>query len=282
MSTMTKVFVVLTAIFSIALSCMFIAAAAQWDNWRQLALAYQAQAGNAVAAQNNAVAGAQAALALKDDALAARTKELADAQSKIQGLTDDLARTRSELAQSSNERLAAEAGRTKLQEILDVSNGRLKELEKQNQTMLAQTIDLQSRNSRLNSRVMELTTNSTVLSDQVRNLQEKLVAAEQGGAPRGAAKPADNAPGIAAVQPKVAGNIRGEITGVDGNIAQINVGESSGVSPGMVFIVYRNGGAYVCDLVIEKVRPREAVGRLTTTGGQQVRAGDQVADGIRS
>ena len=69
---------------------------------------------------------------------------------------------------------------------------------------------------------------------------------------------------------------------MDGNIATINVGESSGVSAGMVFSVYRSGGAYVCDLLIEKVRPGEAVGRLTTTNGQQVRSGDQVADGIRS
>lgn len=277
---MTKVFVVLTAIFSIALSCLFISAAAQWDNWRQVALTYQDLRNAAITQQNNAVAGAQAALAQKDDALAARGKELADAQAKIQSMTDDTAKLRSELAQAKNERTATEAGRTKLQEILDVTTGRLKEIEKQNQTFLAQNIDLQSRNSRMNARLLEQTTNVTVLSDQVRNLQEKLAAAEQAGT-RGK-KPAEQAKGATSVEPKVAGNIRGTITGVDGNIATINVGESSGVSPGMVFIVYRDGGAYVCDLVIEKVRPSESAGRLTTAGGQQVRSGDQVADGIRS
>ena len=44
MSTLTKVFVFLTSIFGIVLSCLFVAAAAQWDNWKQLAQTYQQQA----------------------------------------------------------------------------------------------------------------------------------------------------------------------------------------------------------------------------------------------
>ena len=90
--------------------------------------------------------------------------------------TGDLSRR---LSQTENERLAFEAGRTKLQEILDVTTGELKALQQQNKTLLSQNIDLQSRGARQNSRILELTTTVTIQQDQIRNIQEKLYAAEQ-------------------------------------------------------------------------------------------------------
>jgi hypothetical protein len=287
-STLTKVFVVLTAVLSIALSCMFIAAAAQWDNWKELALNYQDLRNDAITREQSTAAAMQAALAMKDEALAVQARKLGEALDEVQEVKDQNAKLQSELSQVKNERLALEAGRAKLQEILDVTTGELKALQKQNQTLLSQNIDLQSRVSRQNNRILELTTSVTILQDQIRNIQEKLYACEQHTAEleqRVAAAPPraapESPPGAVAVAPTVAGEIRGEIIGIEGIYATINVGEGSGVVPGMTFMVYREGGTYLGDLTIERVRPNEAGGKLTTLMEGEVRRGDSVVYGMQ-
>jgi hypothetical protein len=287
-STLTKVFVVLTSVLSIALSCLFIAAAAQWDNWRDLAFKYQEGRNAAITQAQSTAASMQAALAMKDEALATQARKLQSALDTVNDLNNQNAGLRSDLAKTENERLAAEAGRTKLQEILDVSTGELKATQKQNQTLLSQNIDLQSRGARLNNRVLELTTSVTILQDQIRNIQEKLYACEQqnteleqraGTAVTRAPAP-EAPPGVVAAAPSVAGEIRGEIVEVDGVYATINVGEGAGVVPGMTFMVYREGGVYLGDLVIERVRPSQAGGRLATLVEGEIRKGDAVVYGM--
>lgn len=284
MSTMTKVFTVLNAVMSIALSCLFIAAAAQWDNWKDLAQTYQGQRDAAVGHWQNAVASGLAATALKDESISSKNAEVAKGQSEIQDLTEKLTKSSSELTLVKNERLAFEAGRTKLQETLDTVTGELKSVRAQNQTMLKDNTELQSRNIKLNNRVLELTTNVTILQEENRNVQEKLYACQTGRS--GAATPSraavDNVPGTVAVPaPKVAGAIKGEITNIDGTYASINVGESSGVTPGMTFVVYR-GSSYLGDLTVESVRPGESVGKLTTLAAGGVRNGDMIRSDVNN
>ena len=288
MSTLTKVFIVLTAVLSIALSCLFISAAAQWDNWRDLAQANQTKSEAAQTQAQSISASMQAAVALKDEALADQGRRLKGTLDEVQKLKDQNAKLFSDLSKAENERLAFEAGRAKLQEILDVTTGELKSTQKQNQTLASQNIDLQSRNARQNSRILELTTNVTIQQDQIRNMQEKLFACEQenvklaqGQTGGSAAKPATASPtGAVAVAPTVTGEIRGEILELNGIYATVNVGESSGVSVGMTFMVYRTGGAYLGDLVIEQVRPGQAAGKLTTVAEAGIRKGDAVVYGL--
>jgi hypothetical protein len=282
---MTKVFIVLTAVLSIAVSCLFIAAAAQWTNWRDLAEQYQKLEQAAVSQRMNQEVITASSIALLDDALKAKTQELDAAQNQNRALTNDLLDSKRELARQRNEAVAAEAGRKKLEEILDVHTAELKALQNQNQTLLTRNIDLQTRNTSLNSRVLELTSNATILTDQVRNLQEKLYTAEQqvadlqsGRAGGRVAQVGEAVPGTVAVSPTVAGPIRGEITEIDGNYASINIGESSGVVSGMTFMVHR-GSTFVAELLVDRVRPEQAGGKLKTVQ-HEVRRGDAVAYGL--
>ena len=272
---------------SIALSCLFISAAAQWDNWKGLAETYQQGRDAAITEKQAAVAAAQASLAMKDEQYAAQGRELAAARDKLQSTESENAQLKSDLAQARNEPLAFEAGRTKLQEILAVNTGELKSVQAQNQSLLSQNIDLQSRNARQNSRILELTTKVSIQQDQIRNIQEKLFAAEQRAAGRdytsgysGETEMPASPAGVTAVAPSVAGEIRGQVKMVNGVYAEINVGESSGVGPGMTFMVYRDGGTYVGDLIIESVRPNQAGGRLTTLVQGGVQTGDAVVYGL--
>ena len=81
------------------------------------------------------------------------------------------------------------------------------------------------------------------------------------------------------VHPSVKGVIDGTVTSVDGNYASISVGESSGVSPGMEFMLVRNG-SYLGDLLIDTVRPKEAGGKLVLAAGRIVQAGDLARFGL--
>ena len=284
MSTMTKVFVVLNTVLSVALSVLFVSAAAQWTNYRRLHDSYKAERDAAITQRQNTAATMTASLALKDEALAAAQADLSQTLTERDRQREDLEKTRSELAIVKNERQAFEAGREMLQQILDVNSSELKTVQKQNQDLVARNIDLEARNGRLNSRVLELTTNVTILTDQVRNVQEKLYACEQGGArmPRQAAAmpggplPIENPPGAVAAVPLASGDINAEIIEVDGGYAAINVGESSGVVEGMTFMIYREGGVYLGDLIVDRVRPQEAGGRLTTLVQGEIRRGDRV------
>jgi len=287
-STLTKVFVVLTSVLAIALSCLFVAAAAQWDNWRGLAQQYQTDRDAAITLAHNTAANMQAALAMKDDALAALTRDLDAAQTNLQKSADEVAALKSQLAQTENQRLALDASRKKLEEMLDVTMTELKGAQKQNQSLLAENIDLQSRNARLNSRTLELTTEVNILRDETRNIQEKLYACERQNAElqslaagRPAAPTAPEVPGAVTAAP--AGGvreIRGKIIDVKDSYASIDVGETSGVVPGMTFMVYREGAVYLGDLVIDRVRPKEAGGRLVQMQNE-IRVGDLVAFGVK-
>lgn len=284
MSTLTKVFVFLTSIFGIVLSCLFVAAAAQWDNWKQLAQTYQQQAQGEFTQRINVQATSAAELAMKSDALEEKARLLAAAEQKIVQLTGEVSKTQGELARARNDAQAFEAGRAKLQESLDVVTRQLDGTQKQNVTLLSQNTDLQTRNAKLNGRVLDLTAKVTTLTDESRNLQEKLFAAEQqmaaGGRGQGGASVEPTSPsGVRAAQPLAKGPIRAEVVEVQGAYASINAGESSGVSTGMTFIVYRENGKYVGDLVVDRVWPGQAAGKLASVQGA-VQVGDDAIFGL--
>lgn len=279
MSTLTKVFIVLTAIFSITSSVLFIGYAAQESNWKKVAQSAETRAEAEWAQRAALLASTEAALAMKGEQVAAAMREIADLQKKLGLAADREATLTRNLAEKTNEAAGFEAGRTKLQEILDVQTAQLRSAEEQNRTLVTQGIDLQTRNTRLNSRVLELTARITILTEETRNLQEKLYAAER-TASAGPGRGESGTPaGAVAVRPSVSGPIRAEVIEVRDNYVSINAGESSGVQKGMTFLLSRDG-QYVGDLVIDRVRPTEAGGKVQLAARGAVSMGDSAAFGV--
>ncbi len=289
MSTMTKVFVVLTSVVAIVLSCLTVATAARWSNLKDQIDSYQQLYQAELVKRMNLEGIMAVGLAMKDDAFKAQSQLLAREHEEVRRVTSDLATKSLDLARETNDRVAAEAGRKKLEEILQVQTEEVTASRKYQQELLTDNIDLQTRNQRLAGRVLELTSQTTILTDELRNLQEKLFAAEQKMKDlqqtmvAGARRPAEGgeAPaGVVPVSPQVAGPIRGEVVEVDGRYVSLSVGETSGVVQGMTFMIYR-GAAYVGDVRVESVRPRESGGKVTmVAGGQSVQRGDQVIYGL--
>ncbi len=289
MSTMTKVFIVLTAVLAIVLSCLTIASAAQWSNAEENIRNYQKLADAETVRRMNTEAVLATSLAIKDDTIKSLRRELANTQAESRRLADELATVRNDLAREENAAVAAEAGRKKLEEILAVQTAELTATRKQNEELVSQNIDLQTRNQRLSARVLELTSQTTVANEQNRNLQEKLYACEQAqarmqktSATGGQYVAEEAATGVTAVSPTVVGPIRGEVVEIDGRYVSLNVGSSSGVVEGMTFMIYR-GSTYVGDVEIETVRPHESGGRVTMQApGQQIARGDFAEYGLNA
>lgn len=288
-STMTKVFIGLVSVLAFVLSSLAVASAARWSNAREQIADYQQLYQSELVRRQNIEGQMAVSLAMKDEALKQERQLRMGREAQVSELTDKLAARNIDLARETNDRVAAEAGRKKLEEILDAQNREMTSMRKQDQELLREKIDLQTRNQRLGSRVLELTSQVTIQTDEIRNLQEKLYAAEQalaraqqglGGTRRGTPTAEETPTGVVAAKPAVAGPIQGEIVEVDGRYVSINVGETSGVVPGMPFMVHR-GGRYVADVHIESVQPKQAGGKVTLLKpGEQVRQGDRVSYGM--
>jgi hypothetical protein len=287
-STLTKVFVVLTSVVAIVLSCLTVATAARWSNLRENLESYQQLYQSEFVKRMNTETVMATSLAMKDDELQQARALVTKRDDDVRQLGDQLAAARADLARRTNEAVTAEAGRKKLEAILEVQTAELSGTQKQNQVLVSQNIDLQTRNQRLATRNLELTGQLTIAVDENRNLQEKLYAAQQmtkelqrsgGGAAR-APSAVETPGGVVPVSQQVAGPISGEVVQMENGYVTVNVGETSGVVQGMEFMIYR-GQTYIGDLKVETVRPKEAGGKLTLVRtGQQVQRGDRVVCGL--
>jgi peptidoglycan hydrolase CwlO-like protein len=281
-SALTKVFIVLTTVLSITVSSLFVAAAARWQNMRELVDGYRTARNAAVTQRMAMQSRMQVELAIRTDQIAEVTRALQDAQQKIQDLTDQEATLKADLAEAKQQALAYDAARTKLREMLSVVTNERQSIQMHNQELLGQNTDLQTRNTRLNERALELTARVATLTDEVRNLKEKNYAYEQQLASaqrRGAAGPAapEKVAGAAeAVQPRVAATSIGTIRSIDGKYAQFDLGETDGVVPGATWTITR-GGNFVGELIVDSVRPKSAGGRLVlVSDGRTAQVGDLV------
>lgn len=289
MSVLTKVFVVLLTVFSIALSMLVVAGFARQEDWRaeaeqQRAAALASQAAfNTV--QQNAALEQQRALARHQDDLNT-IKEL-NAQ-RVAGEAK-LAELERKLAEAES-RFAVEQGQVTTvsdqNKLLQAAFNREKEFSAR---LAAANSDLQRRNIDLNDRVKELTVSLAMATSQIKALKQQLAAVETAGGealaqvPGGpnvveADTPSVSMPSI----PPPLTPIRGEVTSVKGELASISVGNTDGVVPGMVFLVYRRAGEtakpmYVGSIRITRVEATEAAG-LIEQSTSDLKVGDQVRD----
>jgi hypothetical protein len=289
-SVLTKVFVVLLTVFSIALSMLVVAAFAEQQNWKSSAGQWQAAAAAAQAkeqvATQNASLDLQRALARHGEDV--RTiNALKDARVAAEAKIGDLERLKAE----SESRLTVEQGAvTSLADhnkLLQAAINREKEL---TEKLATRKSELEQENVDLTDRVKELTVNMAMAASQIRALRQQIASME--GTPGAeAVTQVPGGPGIveadtptaaAPAMPSVTAPIRGEIKDVKGNLASITVGNADGVAPGMNFLIYRPGQdgkppLYLGMLRINKVDANESAGQIDQTSGD-VRAGDMVRD----
>lgn len=286
MSTTTKIFIVLVCLFAFLFTPLTIQFAARVDDWKGLVEEYRDFALNSQVHNRNVVALSITEKLAMEDELEAMTAQLAGSDEKNVAL-------QRQLADLSGEKDALELANRSLEATVNIQTAansvkakENQELAKANTGLREHNDELMTRNIGLNDTLKEMTAKNLILEQKRRMLEEENLAirdenrrfremAKLGPASdTGAVGPMET---VQAEGPVAASPIRGEITQVEGGLAEINVGSADGVSKDMVFVVMRNA-RYLGDLRVNALEPGSAVGVLELTGQGEIKAGDLVRD----
>jgi hypothetical protein len=291
LSTLTKVFIVVLVVFSIAFTTMTVSIVAQSTDWRDTALKYEEHARVADTNLRNQIAASAAELATARDSIKSHLDKIGELETQLKANGTELARSRSDLAKAESEKSSSEAMNRGLLAQLQIADAGRAEYRKQRDEIEKRNIELERRNIDLNDRVNEQTARIAVLFEQKRQYEQQLnilkteneKLARDAGRPAGAAvleAPAGAAmSNVTAMSPVSATAIRGKVLDVTRNIITISVGTADGVKKDMVFVITR-GDQYVGDLRINSVMPNQAAGRIVRSASPPTppTAGDQVTD----
>ena len=288
MTTTTKIFVILVCLFAFIFTPLAIQFAAQKHNWRELANDYRSDLEIAYANERSVMAIAASEIerhkALRDkqyDSLLALQQEAAQLERQIADLTQ-------ERDQSNRSRDDWETSARLLTAEMAVKTRHNQELNDAKEKALARERELQARNLQLNDRVKELSAQLVVVTQQLNQKLQEIVAYreenkqlrhESGlGLGRGPLI-GSPAPSAQAKTPAASSPIYGTVTRVEGSLATLDVGSASGLSEGSEMVVLRNND-WICDLrITSQITPQEAVGEVMVGAeDKQIRSGDQVQD----
>jgi len=290
LSVLTKVFIVLLVVSSIAFTSMTVAVVARTPNWRDLAEKYQEHARVADTALRHEIAANAALLATLRDDVQLKLERIGELETGLQAARNEAAQLRAEVAKAGAERSSAEAMNRGLFAQLQATEQARTEYLKQRDALEKTQIDLQQRNIDLSDRVNELTAQVGVLREQQRHYEQQINIlrtenerlAQVARAPSRALtleEPSAAAMrGVTPLTPVPARAIRGKVLDVSGNLITISVGSADGVKKDMVFVVHRQG-QYVGDIQVNMVDPNRSAGRVVKAN-MAPRAGDDITDAL--
>lgn len=290
MSTLTKVFIVLLVVFSIAFTTMTISVVAQQSSWRDAANKFQEHARIADTNLRHMHAANATELAAASETINGHLDRVKGLEKQLKTSQNEVARRQSELARASSERSSSDAIKRGLLAQLQTVEAARAEYQTQRDGLERRNIDLERRNIDLNDRVNELTAQVAVMMEQQRQLEQQINVltdanqrvSRRSGVPAIGSQMEDARgralPDITARTPVAASAIRGHVLEVDGDLVTLSVGSADGVQKEMVFVVFR-GDQYVGDVKITLVDPKRSAGRRIS-GNVTPRSGDQVTDSL--
>jgi acetyl/propionyl-CoA carboxylase alpha subunit len=285
-STTTKIFIVLVCLFAFLFTPMTIQFVARTHNWRKLAETYQDIALSSQVHNRNVIA-----------LTFAQKEELNDELEKIRATQrrweDENTKLRQDLAQLNAAYATLDLDKVNLDTRNSLLAASVKVKSDENGVLTRNNSELRTRNDRLmtenvelNDRVKELSAQLLIREQKLRMQEEENLAIRQENerlretgkvVPSTTPGPVGPAPKVEPMGPAATSPIRGKITDVQGNSAEVDVGAADGVKKGMVFVVMREG-KYLGDLRIEVIEPRSSVGTLELTGQGEIKKGDDVRD----
>lgn len=286
MSTTTKIFIVLQCLLVLIFTPMTIQFVARTHNWKEVAEEFRKTALSSQILARNVTALNFAEKEQRADEFRKKDDQLRALNDKITSLSQEKRDLAADKARLTQENVSLDARNTMLAAAVKVKSDENLVLTESNKDLRTRNDTLTTKNVELGDRVRELSAAQLVLNQKIRMLEEENLVARQenerlrsltGAPPSTAVGPVGPVPTAAAEGLAAPAPIRGKITSVEGTNALIDVGQSSGVRKGMVFVVHR-GGKYLADLRIEDAQPNESVGRLELLGQGQVQAEDSVTD----
>ena len=289
MSTLTKVFIVVLVVFSIAFTTMTVSIVAQSTDWQDTAKKYEEHAKVADTNLRNEIAASAATEATLRDSIKSHLEKIGEVEGQLKTNGAEMAKLRSDIAKAESEKSSSEAMSRGLLAQLQIADAGRAEYRKQRDEIAKRNIELERRNIDLNDRVNEQTASIAVLMEQKRQYDQQLnilkteneKLARTAGRPAGASvleAPAGAAmTNVTPLTPISPTAVRGKVLEVSGNLVTISVGSADGVKEGMIFLITR-GDQYVGDLKISTVNPSQSAGRMVGRPTLAPAQGDQVKD----
>jgi len=291
LSTLTKIFVVLLVVFSIAFTSMTVSIATQTENWRETALRFEEHARVADTNLRNLIASSAFDAAAAADAVNSHLERIGGLETQLEAASAGVEQARGELRRAASEKSSSEAiNRGLLAQLQSAEAGRT-EYRNQRDALETRGVELERRNIDLDDRVNELTAQLAVQLEQKRQFEQQInilrkenekLARQTRRTSTGLAMedPAGAAmTGVSAISPVATTAIRGKIVDVSGDVVTISIGAADGVQKDMIFVIHRDGD-YIGDVKVTLVDPNQAAGRLVRqrlTPGP----GDLVTDALR-
>ncbi len=287
MSTLTKVFVVLLAVFSIAFTVMTVSVVAQVTNWRETALTYEEHARVADTNLRNMIAASAADLAVARDQVQLHVARTGELEAKLAEKTNECGQLRADLAKAQAGNASSEAMNASLVAQLQATESARSEYRTQRDDLEKRNIELERRNVDLSDRVNELTARVVVMMEEKRQFEQQInilktqnerlsMAGSRSPvfeSPSGAALP-----NVQALAPPSGSPVRGSVLAVEDNLVTLSVGSADGVKQDMVFVLHR-GGEYVGDVKVNVVNPNQCAGRLIRSTHEPM-PGDLATDAV--
>lgn len=255
MSILSKIFIVLLCVLTIALSVSVVIVQRDYLQWKAHAQTLQQEL-------NVTKAGYAVQESIWKDSKVALLKQIADLEKGQQETQADVSRARQEVKTKETEILllekrvqAAELAATNARQSAAAAEKEADEIRNQYSSQNTKYTDLQNKYRQTNEELTKSQAENEYLLRQVKLQRQEIEQLKE----LAAAAPAE---GAGKVTPVVAGPpIKGEIVAVGEGMATINVGKADGVQAGMRFTVFR-GPTYLAMLTITRVEDDKAVGRL--------------------
>jgi hypothetical protein len=285
LSPLTKLFVVLLVVLSLLLTAgtvVFVNATA--DN-KKLLDETKAQLDAAIVDRNNARNEAENARANQAEAVRQYGAQVESSKQMVNSLQQQLVQKDTALAQVSAQQQLLAVENTTLAGALKASEETKSRLQDQVNDLRGSNDKFASQNGQLNLTVTDLTNKLEVTERERKLLAEQLTEAKgqvdkQGTMLRDlGVSPAQLASSVGTRfgAPPINGVIR-DIRKIQGVLyAEISVGSSDSVAPGMEFkVVNRDNGAFLGVLTVDSVELNAATGRLAGSRISEIRPGAEV------
>lgn len=280
MSVLTKVFVILVNVFSIALVAMVVVFVANTENFKAK---FEKEHNDRLAVERRLKLAETDVAASTQDAqkqIAKIDSDRKDLENKLSATSQQLAdaRHRAEASKGSVATLSAEvtALRTALDQNAAILKDTLSELDKRRQSLVqeqSKNIDLTAHNNELRGQIQALEQQVRYVNEQLASIESeksrleqfvRTLPPEQRQRLAGGQVETGNTPVIAESA------IRGQVTQVkqvgEKLMVQVNIGKADRVQPNMKFLIHR-GDKFLGNLMIISVDDRAAAGQVDLPQG---------------
>lgn len=282
MHILTKAFMVIATLLSVALSALVIAYAANTDKIRQDYSDVKVELESTKAALSAGTSTQSQQIVRLEQQVGDLTSRLSDANSKVTALQDERATLQRDKAQAVADKTSAESKISEQTEVARTQATLLTNLGDEVRTLRKNELVYKQRQLEMEDRLNDLQAQRDVLDQNYRALQEELAQLKQGTTTTVAGGTATNTP-FQYSGPVIMGKVESvqRDPGSNRTLAKLSIGSNDRVAKNMLMRVVRNN-QFIANVVVTQADLSYSIGAVDTLGKQvEVREGDTVVSRLQ-